>query len=1410
MRPLLFSAVLILPLHGATEFGTVVVRQNDGGNASTSVTLTLAPGASSANLVTGGNRGDYNLNLKNTNDPAAGVLISSAAQTIRDDSAVGGPAKGAHHATTAVQASGNRYYIPTFRSPEGDEANINASFVFLPYDTWLGGVANNSVNGGPITSFTASAGLTLGNHFVDPTNTEGIYQLKLSPLVANASRNGILLVSGAKNEDNFALSRANSDGSFTIYCHDNGVDGGRYENDPVAFCYLPTSAVGTNRLVAMARVNGDASTAVAGGNFTVTKGGTGQWYVTIPGYSATNGVLIVSPEGGANNNVDNIVSAEWDGDSGRWLVESRDLPGTNLQNMSNGTENAFSFAYFSTAATGGTPPSVSLTSPGNASVQQGTPVTLSATATDDGSISMVRFFDREQFIAEDRTAPYQFVWSNPPLGFHQINARATDDQGLVSRSSNVNFSVNPPAGSGGLFFDGYDDVVNLGRPPAHQLTNFTLECWFRREPGGISVNIGSLQAIPLIAKGRSDGTGCDFFLGIESDSGKLAANFRDSSAGSNHPLIGSTVILTGVWHHAAVSFDGTAWKLYLNGNLETEGDTGGQMPSPDADRNTTYGSAMNASGTAGGFFLGMMDEVRIWNRARSQAEIRAGMNQLPPTINGLVTRHTMEEVSGNSLTDASGNGVTGTLINGVFRTQGAPFNLNAPPEIDAIFPTENASGVSHNPDLAITTVDLDNASLTVRYFGRETNNGALSDFSLVALPDTQWYSENAGGNRAAIFSAQTDWIVAQRNALNIAAVLHLGDITQNGDNPSTATEEWSNASQAMYRLENPLTTMLPHGIPYSMAVGNHDQTPIGNADGTTTGFNRYFGVHPSTKLNHFRDKPYYGGTSVPDNADNSYITFSAGGLSFIVITLEYDNTPDAEDLVWADALLKSHPNHCGIVTTHWTVNTGFPATFSQQGAAIYEALKANPNLILMHGGHIAGEGRRSDTYQGRTVHSLLADYQSRENGGNGWLRIMTVRPAQNRIDVQTYSPTLNRYETDSDSRFSLDVDLSGRGRPFVELGTYSGAPGSSSLTWHGLQPATSYEWYAEVSDGKSVTRTPLRSFTTAGTQFPPTVAMTSPVNGTSFLQGSNITLQVNATDSDGTVAKVSYFSGTQLIGEATTPPFTYIWSDAPQGIHTLIARATDNSGLEGSAIPIEISVQPPPVVTITATDAEAGEFGPDQELAFRVMRDGPVTGNLDVRYTLSGTASPVLDFTALPGVIRIPVGQVDASITTTVLPDDIPEGEETVILTLSQNAAYVIGEQATAQAIIRDRPLSAWLYARGRAGISGDQDGNGTPDLIDYYMGRSNGVLAALPSGGIFTATFPRSKGAIDVDAQIQWSTDLRNWHVSGASDGTRTATITTRTVSAAEEDPETLEATLTVTAGPAADRIFLRLSVRP
>ncbi len=75
----------------------------------------------------------------------------------------------------------------------------------------------------PLTSLEGGPGLVLGTHFVDPTSSNGVYTLNINEFFPNAAQSGVLLVNGAENEDNFARSMANPDGTYTIFCHDNSA-----------------------------------------------------------------------------------------------------------------------------------------------------------------------------------------------------------------------------------------------------------------------------------------------------------------------------------------------------------------------------------------------------------------------------------------------------------------------------------------------------------------------------------------------------------------------------------------------------------------------------------------------------------------------------------------------------------------------------------------------------------------------------------------------------------------------------------------------------------------------------------------------------------------------------------------------------------------------------------------------------------------------------------------------------------------------------------------------------------------------------------------------------------------------------------------------------------------------------------
>ena len=412
-------------------------------------------------------------------------------------------------------------------------------------------------------------------------------------------------------------------------------------------------------------------------------------------------------------------------------------------------------------------------------------------------------------------------------------------------------------------------------------------------------------------------------------------------------------------------------------------------------------------------------------------------------------------------------------------------------------PANQAGSVSLNTNLCATVSDPNAGTLQIRYYGRIVPVNGSEKFTIILLPDTQYYTEEPQGNHdggnAAMFNAQTAWIANNRLSKNIVYVGQLGDCVQNGDDPPGSNNEieWQRAQTAIATIENPTLTGLPQGIPFGISVGNHDQTPIATATGTTTYYNQYFGS------SHFAGRNYYGG-HYGSNNDNHYQLFSASGIDFLVISLEYDQSAGFSAaggaLDWAENLVQNNPNRKVIVMTHWAINEN--ASFSTQGQAIYNRLRVYSNFVFFFGGHVSsstgGEAQRTDIYNGNRVHTILTDYQSRPAGGNGLLRIYEFDPSLNKVSVKTYSPYTNTFETDANSQFELAFNMLpmfGQMNP-ISSGTIP------CFAWNNLSFDTNYEWDMELYDGQNVTLGPVWKFTTAGADIiPPTVSSVTPVNG---------------------------------------------------------------------------------------------------------------------------------------------------------------------------------------------------------------------------------------------------------------------------------------------------------------------------
>ena len=278
-------------------------------------------------------------------------------------------------------------------------------------------------------------------------------------------------------------------------------------------------------------------------------------------------------------------------------------------------------------------------------------------------------------------------------------------------------------------------------------------------------------------------------------------------------------------------------------------------------------------------------------------------------------------------------------------------------------------------------------------------------------------------------------------------------------------------------------------------------------------------------------------------------------------------------------------------------------------------------------------------------------------------------------------------------------------------------------------------------------------------------------------------------------------------------------ADAFGGFTFTVTDSAGDSMTRTVGIRVTAAVATLPVVTLSATDASAGEFGADQALAFTVTRTGDTTAALTVPLVASGTATADVDYSGLSGSVIIPSGQASIALPLTVLPDSLAEGAESVTLSLGASASFTAGTPSSDSASIADQPAEAYYVAAipdpAKRGPADDADGDSVPNLIEYFQGSDpasasrGGLHVAAGDVNGFTVSFPRALNRPDAVGTLEWSTDLSTWLIGGQSDGTRTVTFSEVVTSAPGSDPETVEAAAAITGAPGTTpRIFVRLRV--
>ncbi len=334
-----------------------------------------------------------------------------------------------------------------------------------------------------------------------------------------------------------------------------------------------------------------------------------------------------------------------------------------------------------------------------------------------------------------------------------------------------------------LSFDGTDDYVELGNPDKLKLTgNQTLEMWlyptdFSNRVNPIAKAYGGEGAITQ----ETDGT-LNYYYGTSGQ-----------NSGDHQGINNGFALALNKWTHIAIVRDLTNMKLnwYINGVLTNQVDA-------------TYSSATSGTnlwnigkGYAGNY-KGQIDEVRIWNTARTQTQIRDNMcKKIYGTESGLVAYYRFDGSSGTVATDLSRSLIDGTIYNGATRTvSGAPIG----DESSYIY-TSNWSGVtlSHST-CAGESLEISNMS---------GNPNGVHIYSINAAPSTASGIQGLGINNRyfGVFKVNDDAAsyTANYDYTNNPYVFYDGNLllfkrTNNAD------ANWTNTDASLDTTNNKLTT----------------------------------------------------------------------------------------------------------------------------------------------------------------------------------------------------------------------------------------------------------------------------------------------------------------------------------------------------------------------------------------------------------------------------------------------------------------------------------------------------------------------------------------------------------------------------------------------------------------------------
>jgi hypothetical protein len=304
----------------------------------------------------------------------------------------------------------------------------------------------------------------------------------------------------------------------------------------------------------------------------------------------------------------------------------------------------------------------------------------------------------------------------------------------------------------------------------------------------------------------------------------------------------------------------------------------------------------------------------------------------------------------------------------------------------------------------------------------QVTQAADSDpFTFVILGDIQ----NETWGFPSVLASQCQWIVDNASSQNIKAVFSMGDLTDEALN-----EEFQTART------NCFDKLKTAGIINMPTMGNHDYDTIHtDSSRNNTRYSQYFGT------DYFSGDSWYIGNYNNNNA-NYYIKFNIGDRRFLVLDLEF--FPETNVVTWANSIIEANPSYEIIVVTHaylkrdgtlfqdddvYGPNHYSLSVDSNSGQDLWDNLISNTtNVRAVLSGHDICLPNfaftPATTTTSSVVNQLFVDYQCADNGGDGWIGLLT-------LNTSAETGTMRYYRTYAPSGLGYDATTYSMSWPIV-------------------------------------------------------------------------------------------------------------------------------------------------------------------------------------------------------------------------------------------------------------------------------------------------------------------------------------------------------------------------------------------